>query len=495
MQKENEVIESFEVTEGGASGDLLTQQRGDRNLSVGVLTCAYFEYWRMYPGLREEVASDMRKISDRIGKKYDVVYPGLVDTLDNADTAGGLLREKNIDLLIIAEGTYCTDYIVHQALLHLPADIPVCLFASQAHTVLDFKTSYDQALRNSGPMGIVQLGAGFKKMGKYANYEVVVGGVDDDEAYADIFRFIDVRTTINNLKHWNIGLVGHVFRGMYDFQYDKTAVTGKLGPHVIDLDIRHLATILEKVAVDDRRVLALKERVLADYDVIGLDDIDIVRSARLSAAFSDFVELYKLDGLALLGQHHIELQANTTCYLGLSELLRADRVLAVTEGDILGLIMSKVLKDFTGITPFFGEWEEIDTNLNAIMFLGHGFIDPRFARKDRKVQIQPASENWGFEGNSLGFQATYDPGPVTLTHVIQDNDGWRLLVSEGEILDTPPLEISESSCIVSFPKNVREYFRDIIKLGFAHHAIIVPGKVSSHLKCFAEQLDIEICEV
>ncbi len=238
MSEKNNVIESFEVTGGGAaSGDLLTERRGDRKLRVGVLTCAYFEYWRMYPGLREEVSGDMKKIADRIGRTYDVVYPGLVDTLDSADSAGAYFQESKIDLLIIAEGTYCTDYIIHQALLHLPADIPLCLFACQAHTVLDYKAGYDQALRNSGPMGIVQLGAGFRKMGKYPGYEVVVGGVDDDEAYAEISRFVDVRTTIQNLKSWNIGLIGHVFRGMYDFQYDKTAVTGKFGPHVIDIDI------------------------------------------------------------------------------------------------------------------------------------------------------------------------------------------------------------------------------------------------------------------
>ena len=495
MQNKSEVIESFEVTRGAASGDLLTEQRSDRGARVGVLTCAYFEYWRMYPGLRDQVAADMKKIGDRISRDYEVINPGLVDTLDRADEAGVLFSEKNIDLLVIAEGTYCTDYIVHQALLHLPADIPICLFASQAHSELDFDAGYDQALRNSGPMGIVQLGAGFRKMGKYPNYEVVVGSVDDEAAYAEISRFIDVRTTISNLRHWNIGLVGHVFRGMYDFQYDKTAVTGKLGPHVIDVDIRHLLEILEEIALDDDRVVSLQEKVLTDYDVTGLDDIDILRSARLSVALSDFVERYKLGGLALLGQHHIELQANSTCYLGLSELLIADKVQAVTEGDVLGLIVSKVLKDFTGTTPFFGEWEEIDTNLNAVVFLGHGFVDPRCARKDRKVKVQPASENWGFQGNSLGFEATYQPGPVTLSHIIQDSEGWRILISEGEILDTPPLPVSESSCIVGVSGDVKEYFRSVIKHGFAHHAIIAPGKVSDHLRCFAEQLDIEICEV
>jgi L-arabinose isomerase len=488
-------ILSFEVTRGEKSGDLLSNRRGDKKLKVGLLTCAYFEYWRMYQGLQEQVRGDLQTIADRIGARFDVVYPGMVDTLDLADQAGRLFKQEAIDILVISEGTYCTDYIVHQCLLHLPPNLPLCLFASQVHTRLNFSATYDQSLRNSGPMGIVQLAAGFRKMGAYPRFTAVVGGNDEEAAYTEIFRFIDVWTTILNLKHWNIALIGHVFRGMYDFQFDKTAVTGKLGPHIIDLDIKHLIGLLEEIPPHDERVAELTKKVGAQYAVVGLRDSDIVSSARLAIAFQDLVRRYKLDGLVLLGQHFIEQQANSTCYLGLSELLAADQALAVTEGDVLGLIMSKVLKDFSGKTPFFGEWEEIDLSLNAVMLLGHGFIDPRMARKDRPIQVQPACENWGFEGNSMGFEATYAPGPVTLTHCIQDQKGWRILVSEGEILDTPPLQISECSLVVRVEQDVRRYFRQIIEYGFPHHVIAAPGRLSGHLEYFARQLDLEICRI
>ena len=488
-------ILSFEVTRGEKSGDLLSNRRGDKKLKVGLLACAYFEYWRMYPGLQDQVRGDMQTVADRICQRFDVVYPGMVDTLDLADQAGRRFKQEAIDVLIITEGTYCTDYIVHQCLLHLPPSLPVCLFASQVHTRLNFSATYDQSLRNSGPMGIVQLAAGFRKMGAYPRFTTVVGGNDEPAAYEEIFRFIDVWTTILNLKHWNVALIGHVFRGMYDFQFDKTAVTGKLGPHIIDLDIKHLVGLLNEIPRDDRRVAELAKKVRDLYTVVGLEDSDIVSSARLAIAFQDLVRRYKLDGLVLLGQHFIEQQANSTCYLGLSELLSSDQALAVTEGDVLGLIMSKVLKDFSGKTPFFGEWEEIDLSLNAVMLLGHGFIDPRLARKDRPIQVQPACENWGFEGNSLGFEATYAPGPVTLTHCIQDQKGWRILVGEGEILDTPPLRISECSLVVRVEQDVRRSFRQIIELGFPHHVIATPGRFSGHLEYFARQLDLEVCRV
>ena len=112
-------IQSFEVTGGSASGDLLSERRGDRPLKVGLLACGYFEYWRMYAGLREQVAADMQAIADRLSGKHDLVYPGLVETLDGADQAGQRFREEHVDLLVIAEGTYCPDFFIHQALLHL----------------------------------------------------------------------------------------------------------------------------------------------------------------------------------------------------------------------------------------------------------------------------------------------------------------------------------------------------------------------------------------
>ncbi len=486
-------IESFEVTKGTKSGDLLSEIRKDQQLKVGFLACGYFEYWRMYDGLREQVVQDMQSIAHRLSQKHDLVYPGLVETLDTADEAGQTFKNDHTDILVISEGTYCPDYFVHQALLHLPGDMPLICFASQPHAVLDYNSGYDQSLRNSGPMGLVQLTGGFRKMSKFEKYEVVAGAIDDDNVYADIDRLIQVFTTIKNLRNMTIGMIGHVFRGMYDFNFDKTSVTGKFGPHVMDINVDHLINIFEENGDSDPRINDLCEKAKSKYTVKDLEDEDIMRSARLGIALQDLIERYKLNGLVLLGQHLIEVKANASCYLGLSEILSNDQAIAVTEGDVLGCIMSKVLKDFTGHTPFFGEWEEMDMSLNAVMLLGHGFVDSRECRTDRPVHIKPASENWGFEGNSVGFEASYTPGPITMTHVIHDNEGWRLLISEGELLDTPTIKINESAMIVKVEKPVRQYFEELMRLGFSHHSIAVPGKVGSQLECLARQLDLKVC--
>jgi L-arabinose isomerase len=488
-------VESFEVTKGGASGDLISSRRGPGKPRIGLVGAGFFEYWRMYEGLRERIERNMARVAVELEKLGELCYPGLVDTIDKADAAGRLFRERGVSVLVVAEGTYCADYLVHQALLHLPESVPVVLFASQEKDGIDFSAGYDESLANSGPMGIVQLACSFRKMGKYRGFYPVVGAIGDPAAYAEIARFVRVREIVESLKFWNIGLVGHIFRGMYDFQYDKTSVSGKFGPHIMDIDIKHLSGVLGEVAPGDARIGEIVSRAKRDYEVSRLSDEELGRAARLGIALETLAERYKLDGLALLGQHFIEAEARTTCYLGLSELLRSGTACAVTEGDVLGLIVSKVMGDLTGSTPFFGEWEEVDSGLNAVLILGHGFVDPRMARKDRPIVLGPACEEWGFEGNAPGFEATYDPGPATISHVIRHDSGWKMLVSEGEILDCPPVRISECSLVIRVGKPVKEYFADLIRLGFSHHAIVCPGRVGASLRLFAEQLDIEVCEI
>jgi L-arabinose isomerase len=79
-----------------------------------------------------------------------------------------------------------------------------------------------------------------------------------------------------------------------------------------------------------------------------------------------------------------------------------------------------------------------------------------------------------------------------MTHAIQDAKGWRMLISEGELVDTPSLKINECSMIIKVDKPVRQYFHDLMHFGFSHHSIAAPGHVGKQLECFARQLGMTV---
>ena len=492
--KNSTFVQSFEVTLGEASGDLISKRVDLEEIKVGLLATSYFEYYRMYDGLSEQVHKNMQELADLLEPHCSLLYPGVVDTLDKSNDAGLYFKKQEVDVIIIAEGTYSVDYLVHQALLHVPESTPLLLFASQAHSKIDYSGGYAASLLNSGPMGIVQFACSLHKMKKFLPYEVVVGAISDPAVVDDIVAFIKIRKAIRDLKFMNVGLIGHIFRGMYDFQYDKTDLTGKLGPHIMDIDIKHLLTIFHSISAEDDSAKNITKQVEEKYLVSNdINSADIERAARLGAALSRLIDQYKLDGLALLGQHFIEAETHTTPYLGIADILSKDQAIVVTEGDVIGLILSKVMKEISDTTPFFGEWEEIDTGLNAVLLLGHGFIDPRIARKDRAIKLGCACEEWGWEGHAPGIEATLEPGPVTLSMIISHGSEWKILISEGVIPDTPPLEINESTVIIQVKPSVREYFQHIIEMGFPHHVMAVPKHIGRSLELFARQTGMTVC--
>jgi len=55
------------------------------------------------------------------------------------------------------------------------------------------------------------------------------------------------------------------------------------------------------------------------------------------------------------------------------------------------------------------------------------------------------------------------------------------------------MKINESSMVVKVEKPVRQYFENLIRYGFSHHSIAIPGKVGKQLECLTRQLDIDVC--
>jgi len=478
---------------GQSFGDLLSSELSEteRGIRVGLLATGYFEFWPMYPTLKGQVEQDAKIVLDRLSKKHDIVYTGLVDTLDKAVQAGKMLRDENIDLLIMAYRTYLPDFYLHHLLNYLEG-IPLLIFASQERGKFDFHDNYQGCFRNGGIMAQVQLVAGFRKMGTYRNrLEVVAGTIYDDEAYRSIDRYIDVVTIYRRLKSMTIGLIGNVFRGMFDFEYDRTKIKGTLGPEIISISIDHLVDEFEKATPDDSDVQAMMKKAHETYAIEGIGEEDLERTVRVGVALKRLVERFRLDGVALLGQHYVESKFGTEPFFGINELDRDGKCLGITEGDVIGLVMMKILQHLAGCTPFQLEFSEFNVEDNAWMLLGHGHGDPNEARGD-VVRLSPAPEHWGHVGTGVSSHFVPKPGPCTLAHFIEDADGWRMFVSGGEIMDLPPLPIDEVHALVKVERPILEYTEKVIKLGVPHHAITVRGDVRHELEQLADLMAIPV---
>src|SRR6266542_250606 len=98
------------------------------------------------------------------------------------------------------------------------------MFTTQVEEDVSPQDDYEAMMRNSALIGTAQLSATFVKMGR--PYEIVVGSLAEERPFCEIAKIARVRQVAARLRQLNIGLVGQVFRGMYDLETDKTKLRG-----------------------------------------------------------------------------------------------------------------------------------------------------------------------------------------------------------------------------------------------------------------------------
>ncbi len=485
-------VVSFEESPEGACGDLLSRRPAEPDRPrVGLLACGYFEYWRMFsPAFKRQVLGDIRRFAASLRREADVVFPGVVDTLEAAERAGRAFARQPLDLLVVLEGTYVPDFMSLQALDQAPG-VPVVLVSSQTGEDIGPRDDYERLMRNSALIGTTQLSGSFKKMGRAC--DIVVGALEDPALYAELGALARTARAVRRLRRMAIGLVGHVFRGMYDLENDKTKIKAALGPSVITVDLSHLVRHWKRVSARDasRAARAFAKR----FRTRGIRQRDLEKSVRVGLAMQRLVDAMSLDGLCFLGQHYIEREMDAPARIGACMLMDSGRCLAACEGDLAGLAVMQALQWIGGTVPLQAEWGQYDKFHNALFLVGHGVAAPSLAASAKAITLTPAPEMWGFQGSGVNLEFIVKPGPVTMSHVLDTARGWQMLVAGGESLDYPCLPCREIHALVRVERPVKEFLAEIQRQGVPHHVILAPGDSRRELKRLAAMLGMRAFEV
>ncbi|MBQ7118680.1 MAG: hypothetical protein IJO09_00550 [Oscillospiraceae bacterium] len=499
---ENQFIKSFEIAGDGEVGDIVSKDRKKARgkLKVGVLPLSWFEWWPMYPesGLRESILADsdrfVERMQEKFGDKYDLVIPNEhIDTLNKAYDVGEYFKREGIDAIIIDESTYITDFIPIQAIDALP-DIPVILFVTQASDNLWDTMCNTDVIRYEGLVGNTQLAGAFKKMGR--KYRAVVGSLEDEEAFAEIGKHLSALQLISDLKYMDIGFVGHTFRGMYDIEVDKTKIKGVFGPNVLYLDVTHLIDIWNALSEDEISAYVEQIKCELPYKFEGIDEEDVRKSVSLGLAVRKLIAKFGIDGLTLLGQHHVEVATRASADLSFY-CAENDGCMTSHEGDLANLVMKYILNHISGDLPVFLEWSAFDIKTDTLLLTHHGVVDPKIHAADQnKCRVTPSPEKWDFTGHGMSVEYMSKSGKVTLACLIDAKDGWKLLLSGGECLELPQApSFAPQFRFKHESLSVKNYLKQIIEEGVAHHVCLVYGDYREDLKLWAQYTGLNIVEI
>lgn len=481
-------VKSFEEAEGGVFGDILSEKKQKTPIKIGLFTGGYFEYWRMFPEkLQQNVEADLERVRANFKKRFpNVICSETVDTLDAADKAGKLFRGEDIDLLVIAYGTYLPDFMTMHVINQVK-EVPIVFFSVQGTDYVDQNGDYEHSMRNSGVIGIAQITGTLRKLNR--DYKVVVGSIDDERAYRKIEVQVKAMQAVKDLRESNIGVIGNVFRGMYDLELSKTFLKSAFDVNVIYIQPGHLMAEWEQVTDEEARAIA--DKLMQRFKMRGTTETDILHASKLAVAMSNLAKRFRLDAMCFLDQHFVQKQTLTTARIGASLMMEYDDLIVACEGDLGGLVTMMLMKSLSGTPALMGEWGEYDEALNACLIMGHGIGVPALAKSDADVTLTRTPEEWGFEGGGVNYEFILKPGPSTIAHVIETVNGYKMIVSPVESLDFPTLKYDELHAMAQVKTPIKDYLEQVFESGVTHHCIIGPTDMSKELLAVADLLGLQ----
>jgi L-arabinose isomerase len=162
------------------------------------------------------------------------------------------------------------------------------------------------------------------------------------------------------------------------------------------------------------------------------------------------------------------------------------------EGDALTASLMVAARNLLGTTQFT-EMYAMDFPSDSILMSHMGEGNWELARGDRPVRLIKRPLGIGGLADPPTFLFQYAPGPCTLATLISlGGEAFRLLVVEGEILDTDELPALEMPYGFFRPDSgLRACMNAWLKLGGPHHQVLNPGKRAEDWRTFCELAGIE----
>jgi L-arabinose isomerase len=165
------------------------------------------------------------------------------------------------------------------------------------------------------------------------------------------------------------------------------------------------------------------------------------------------------------------------------------------EGDALTAALMSAGTWLLGDTQFT-EMYAMDFPRDAILMSHMGEGNWRLARSDRSVRLIKRPLGIGGLEDPPTFLFQYATGPATLaTLVALGGERFRLLVSEGEILDTEELPALEMPYGHFRPDTgVRACMDAWLRLGGPHHQVLNPGRHADAWRVFSGMAGLELVQ-
>jgi L-arabinose isomerase len=454
---------------------------------IGLLGIMQSLYDEMLPGITERQAGYASDIAAALHDVADVQVAPPVKEREDAERAMRELEGQDLDGLLVVMLTYGPAMRVARLLANTP--LPICLANIQPVASVTGEWDMGDLTYNQGIHGAQDTANAMVRAGRA--FHVVTDDWQADSFREAIGAWARAAAAITRWRSLRVGVFGYAMNTMGDIRVDEHALMRTLGPQVDALAPGELHRSAQAVSDDDVREL------MADEDARFAIDPRLSQEEREDHARMQLgIEAILRAGGYGAYSTHFDAIAEDGRFARLP-LAAASSLMAAgygygAEGDALTAALMSAGRELLGDTQFT-EMYAMDFPRDAILMSHMGEGNWRLARDDRPVRLIKRPLGIGGLEDPPTFLFQYATGPATLaTLVALGGDDFRLLVCEGEVLDTEELPALEMPYGHFRPDTgVRACMDAWLRLGGPHHQVLNPGRQAEAWRTFAELASIE----
>ncbi|MCW2982860.1 MAG: araA [Conexibacter sp.] len=462
-------------------------ERGQARPRIGLLGVMQALYDDMLPGITERQAAYAQSIGAALADVADVTVGDPVKDRADADRVIAELEAGGLDGLLVVMLTYGPAMHVTRALA--ATSLPVCLLNTQPEAEITAAWDMADLTYNQGIHGAQDTANAMVRAGR--PFTVITGDWQSGAFQDDVTAWARAAAAVTRWRSLRVAIFGYAMNGMGDIRVDEHAFLRTLGPQVDALGTGELQRAM--AAVDDEAVAALIDAEDARFAI----DERLSRDERTDHARMQLgLQALLDDGGYRAYSTHFGAIAQDGRFARLplaaaSSLMAAGYAFAA-EGDAVTAALMAAAQDLLGETQFT-EMYAMDFARDAILMSHMGEGNWVLARADRPVRLIKRALGIGGLGDPPTFLFQYRPGPCTLaTLVALEGTRFRLVVSEGEILDSDELPALEMPYGLFRPDSgVRTCMDAWLRLGGPHHQVLNPGRHASAWEAFCEAAGVE----
>ena len=455
---------------------------------IGLLGIMQELYDDMLPGITERQAAYARELGASLEAVADVEVAAPARNRADIERVVREFETAGVDGLLVVMLTYGPGMRVARALSE--TRLPICLANVQPEPRVTAAWDMADLTYNQGVHGAQDTANAMMRGG--ARFHVITDDWQADSFRDAVEQWARVARAITAWKTLRIAIFGYPMTEMGDIRVDEGALLRTLGPQVTYIapaDLYRGAVAVERDAIDaalaeeDERfdidpALSAEEREDHIRMQVALERILRERGCR---AYSTHFDAIAEDGRFA----RLPMAAAST--------LMAKGFGFAGEGDALTAALVAAGHELLG-DSHFTEMYAMDFPSDSILMSHMGEGNWRVARRDRKPRLikRPLGIGGLADPPTILFQ--YEPGPATIATLLSlGGDRFRLIVAEGEVLDTEELPSLEMPYGQFRPDSgVRDCLNAWLRLGGPHHQVMHLGRRLETWRVFCELTGIEL---